>query len=782
MLRKQKGWSVVLAVCLCLALLAPVFIAPPGAQAASQNTVEQSLTADQTTSANLGIVKVKVTKDALDLASGGQLSVSFPSDIRDPREGDFTTRVPVANTYSGSGVQVVVPSTSNAFGMGNLVTTPMTNSKFTINVTGFTSGNDDGVFYIYFYGLNTTNFAGDNIVTLLSRPDSLFTTDMALIVGEVKKDAGTNTFAKSVYNITGSGGINNGMLNTISIQENAANAMNDGNVELKIMTKGYEWNTTSAAVLYDWGFGFGPPSDPATLTLGGSGSDTLTITGLRENAPAYGTGTFSTPGLIHLASLALDVDDSVARVGQDIEVRIKGAGVTEQTFTVARYCDFESQVLEGTVAEIMAGREEQRIGEFYIEELAPGTLVQDRVLTIELPEGYEWDANSEFGSGNYEVVNSSSITLSNVRYPERDGSDKNMGRVMKLEVTDDSSAAANGAKIKFKKLEVMASPAAKGDLVLEISGKAGVEGSVKVATTTPMFTMEAEPVDVVLGVQNQKVSDIVLKESKAGAFVDRKDRTKMDRTIVLQLDEDFAFDRVPQVDVTAGDIVLEMDNITIGGDRDSGGQLFIPIKAGSYKEAAEITLSDIYVTANRNAPVGPVMIKDAKVGGVTLTGEAVGIATNETGAFPNDRACSVEIADNISIPPAENVGAVTAEFVIGSNIYKINAVSKIMDAAPYIKNDRTYVPVRFLGYALGLTDEDIVWDASSQKATFTDGVTTVELTIGSTTITVNGEEQIMDVAPEISNDRTMLPARWVAEAFGARVGWDNVTRTVVIEN
>jgi len=73
-------------------------------------------------------------------------------------------------------------------------------------------------------------------------------------------------------------------------------------------------------------------------------------------------------------------------------------------------------------------------------------------------------------------------------------------------------------------------------------------------------------------------------------------------------------------------------------------------------------------------------------------------------------------------------------------------------------------------------------DASSQKATFTDGVTTVELTIGSTTITVNGEEQIMDVAPEISNDRTMLPARWVAEAFGARVGWDNVTRTVVIEN
>ena len=54
-------------------------------------------------------------------------------------------------------------------------------------------------------------------------------------------------------------------------------------------------------------------------------------------------------------------------------------------------------------------------------------------------------------------------------------------------------------------------------------------------------------------------------------------------------------------------------------------------------------------------------------------------------------------------------------------------------------------------------------------------------TIGSTSYTVNGEAKTADVAPEIANDRTMLPARFVAEAFGAVVGWDAGSQTVLIQ-
>ena len=61
-----------------------------------------------------------------------------------------------------------------------------------------------------------------------------------------------------------------------------------------------------------------------------------------------------------------------------------------------------------------------------------------------------------------------------------------------------------------------------------------------------------------------------------------------------------------------------------------------------------------------------------------------------------------------------------------------------------------------------------------------------KLVIGSKTLVVstNGIEReiIMDVEPFISNSRTMLPIRFVAEALGFKVEWDETTRTVILTN
>ncbi|MBC7326154.1 MAG: copper amine oxidase N-terminal domain-containing protein, partial [Moorella sp. (in: Bacteria)] len=59
--------------------------------------------------------------------------------------------------------------------------------------------------------------------------------------------------------------------------------------------------------------------------------------------------------------------------------------------------------------------------------------------------------------------------------------------------------------------------------------------------------------------------------------------------------------------------------------------------------------------------------------------------------------------------------------------------------------------------------------------------TAVQLTIGSNVLKVNGISLTMDVAPEIVNGRTMLPARFVAQALGASVGYDDANQTVTIE-
>lgn len=111
--------------------------------------------------------------------------------------------------------------------------------------------------------------------------------------------------------------------------------------------------------------------------------------------------------------------------------------------------------------------------------------------------------------------------------------------------------------------------------------------------------------------------------------------------------------------------------------------------------------------------------------------------------------------------------SITVSMTIGSNDFVINNnIVTVPDAAPYIANDRTYVPFRALGEALGAK---VVWDNDARTVTYTLGDTEIVMTIGDTTYTINGVEKSMDVAPEITGDRTYVPVRFVAEGLGFKV-------------
>ncbi len=60
------------------------------------------------------------------------------------------------------------------------------------------------------------------------------------------------------------------------------------------------------------------------------------------------------------------------------------------------------------------------------------------------------------------------------------------------------------------------------------------------------------------------------------------------------------------------------------------------------------------------------------------------------------------------------------------------------------------------------------------------GKTRVTLTLGKNIGHVNNEAKLLDASPLIKNIRTMLPVRFVAEAFGAAVGWDGATSTATL--
>lgn len=70
-----------------------------------------------------------------------------------------------------------------------------------------------------------------------------------------------------------------------------------------------------------------------------------------------------------------------------------------------------------------------------------------------------------------------------------------------------------------------------------------------------------------------------------------------------------------------------------------------------------------------------------------------------------------------------------------------------MDAKPFIEQGRTFVPIRYLAYGLGVAEEGINWEGQTSTVTLKKGGTEVELAIGSQEIIINGIARAMVVAP-----------------------------------
>ena len=102
---------------------------------------------------------------------------------------------------------------------------------------------------------------------------------------------------------------------------------------------------------------------------------------------------------------------------------------------------------------------------------------------------------------------------------------------------------------------------------------------------------------------------------------------------------------------------------------------------------------------------------------------------------------------------------------------KVGGHPMYLNPGPIERAGRVFVPLRGIFERLGST---VVYQAGTINAT--KGSTTVSLRIGSTQAVVDGQPQILDVAPFIVGATTYVPLRFVAQSFGATVGYDATTR------
>ncbi len=115
---------------------------------------------------------------------------------------------------------------------------------------------------------------------------------------------------------------------------------------------------------------------------------------------------------------------------------------------------------------------------------------------------------------------------------------------------------------------------------------------------------------------------------------------------------------------------------------------------------------------------------------------------------------------------------------IGNKTATVNEDELALDAAPYIKDSRTFVPLSIIAKGLGA---DVEWVAQTKGINIQLENTIISMQIGSNRAIVNNKVVSLEAPPEITNGRTFVPIRFVVETLGAELTWNQEDKSIHIE-
>jgi hypothetical protein len=132
------------------------------------------------------------------------------------------------------------------------------------------------------------------------------------------------------------------------------------------------------------------------------------------------------------------------------------------------------------------------------------------------------------------------------------------------------------------------------------------------------------------------------------------------------------------------------------------------------------------------------------------------------------------------IPPVVKPPAAVVTLIIGQQSVTVGEQTYTLDALPYIDTStgRTMVPIRFIGEVLG---GQVIWDEATRQIRIIYGDTVILLTLDSRTAFINGQGVQLDQPPvSLPPGRTFVPLRFISEALGATVEYDEATQGIRI--
>ncbi len=146
---------------------------------------------------------------------------------------------------------------------------------------------------------------------------------------------------------------------------------------------------------------------------------------------------------------------------------------------------------------------------------------------------------------------------------------------------------------------------------------------------------------------------------------------------------------------------------------------------------------------------------------------------NEIYLFARDQAGNTyERCSVVSYPTSTVIS-----FSTGQSIGYVNGKKYLLETPAVILNGTTYIPVRFLAEAMGI---ELGWYGMEKKIVLKLGETTLTLYLDKPYAIVNQKTINLGRKLPVIGGRSLVPARFIAETFGARVQWVPESKTVKI--
>ncbi len=365
---------------------------------------------------------------------------------------------------------------------------------------------------------------------------------------------------------------------------------------------------------------------------------------------------------------------------------------------------------------------------------------------------------------------------------------------------EDSESDETDLEIAFI---LSAAPTFEGDVTCTLGGEFD-DVELKVATVKAPYTVESKTSEVLIDYRYVPVNEIVITEAQDGLLEDGD-------KIYLEV-EKMDFEDAGSYEVTDGDIDVD---VTIN-DGDTRQQLEIEVKDSS-TEASTITISGLELYLDRTLPVGGYALKNIQADNILWenshseeddradqdtyyegnkfdyefkVGSMIDEKDVENNKFGYDfngifKYKAVVVNDNYVevVTQARDQDDSTTNrkivITIGATTMAVGTETITLDTPAYINAENyTELPLRAVSEAFGAT---VNWDDASRTVTIMMGQRIVSMTIGSKTMYINGTPVAMNTAPEITNERTFVPVRDLANALGiSKIDWNEASATVTL--